>query len=130
MSLHDVIAKMDRASNSGVMIYADEVARWANELRAALAGGGDPIAWGVAGDGLSKPFLYVEYSEDSARRASVHALNGRVVPLFTHPAGAGQVTDEMISRACDAAVEHECRVFVPEDVMRAALGAALKDTCR
>lgn len=84
--------------------------RCAGELEAAIqsltsrqsAGAVEPVAWGVAADGIRDPFLYVEHSEHAARRASLHAFNPRIVPLYTHPVQSVEVTDAKVKIALEA----------------------------
>lgn len=93
--------------------------RHADELEAALAGGGEAVAWM---DHMGGVITAAMKTADPGRPYNT--------PLFTHHAGAVKVTDEMVDRYmararpfcnCDVG---EC-VHTERDVVRAALTAAL-----
>lgn len=131
MSLHALVEKWREAAKSerliaittpGIDKYACQVQarimeKFADELESALAGGGEAVAWIDS--------LELHDLQNGKQKAVVFCAShdGDDVPLYLHPAGAVQVTDEMTKRAEDYFYDNS--PFTGPDELRGGLRGCL-----
>lgn len=133
MSLHALVEKWrdleEDAVSNGDFLIAATLRTCADELEAALAGGGEAVAWTTQFDIDCMNRGAAAYFWKSQDMSGIHGP--ATIPLFTHPAGAAHVTGEMVERALIAGFgrvydmcRNDSRANMRKD-MRAALTAAI-----